>query len=37
MRGLGFPQQAAQAANSLVEGGHLMVNPTDNSIWFIPD
>jgi hypothetical protein len=28
---------AAAAAGRLFEGGTFMVNPTDNSLWFIPN
>ena len=34
---MGLPQNTSQTVNSLVEGGKLIVNPTDNSLWFIPD
>lgn len=33
-QGLG---QATNAAASLIKGGRLVVNPTDNSLWFFPD
>jgi hypothetical protein len=34
---MGLPQNATQAVGSLIEGGKLVVNPTDNSLWFFPD
>lgn len=38
---MGAPQGAAQSAqqglNAFFTGGKLIVNPGDNSIWFIPD
>lgn len=34
-RGLG--QAAVVGAAKLLKGGTLRVNPTDNSLWFIPD
>jgi hypothetical protein len=34
---LGMPPAAAQGVNSFFTGGHLIVNPTDNSLWFYPD
>ena len=34
---VGMPQSATQSVNSLVTGGKLIVNPTDNSLWFFPD
>jgi hypothetical protein len=33
----GMPQNTMQNVNSLITGGKLIVNPTDNSIWFFPD
>jgi hypothetical protein len=30
-------QNAANQANAMFSGGFLIVNPTDNSLWFIPD
>ncbi len=33
----GLGQNAANAVGSLVKGGRLVVNPTDNSLWFFPD
>lgn len=33
----GFGQNAANAAGSFLRGGRLVVNPTDNSLWFFPD
>lgn len=32
--GLGQP---AAGGRSLIEGGRILFNPTDNSIWFVPD
>lgn len=29
--------QAAGSVNGLLEGGKLVVNPTDNSLWWFPD
>jgi hypothetical protein len=29
--------QAAGQVNSLLTGGRLLVNPTDNSLWWYPD
>ena len=34
---MGAPQGAANGVNSLLEGGKLLVNPTDNSLWWYPD
>jgi hypothetical protein len=34
---MGVPQGAANAANGLLDGGRLLVNPTDNSLWWYPD
>lgn len=34
-RGLG--QAAVAGTAKLIKGGTLRVNPTDNSLWFIPD
>lgn len=34
---MGFPDAGANAVNKLFTGGRLVVNPTDNSIWFFPD
>lgn len=33
----GWPGFGNQVVNALFKGGKLIVNPTDNSIWFIPD
>lgn len=33
----GAPPAAAKGVGALFTGGHLIVNPTDNSLWFIPD
>lgn len=34
---LGFPPSTGDTVNSLFKGGRLVVNPTDNSLWFFPD
>ena len=34
---MGFPPSTGDAVNSLFKGGRLVVNPTDNSLWFFPD
>jgi len=34
---MGAPQGAANGVNGLLEGGKLLVNPTDNSLWWYPD
>ncbi|MCB8932627.1 MAG: hypothetical protein M9921_12420 [Fimbriimonadaceae bacterium] len=34
---MGFPEGTGNAINSLFSGGKLIVNPTDNSLWFFPD
>lgn len=33
----GATQGIQQGASALFSGGKLLVNPTDNSLWFIPD
>lgn len=33
----GAPQQAAGQVNGLFQNGKILVNPTDNSLWFYPD
>ena len=33
----GAPPGAAGQVNSLFKGGHFLVNPTDNSLWWYPD
>ena len=33
----GAPPQSAQGVNGLFSGGHFIVNPTDNSLWWYPD
>lgn len=33
----GLGQAAANGASSFLKGGRLVVNPTDNSLWFFPD
>ena len=33
----GLGQNAANAVGSFIRGGRLVVNPTDNSLWFFPD
>jgi len=33
----GLGQAAGQAAAKFYSGGKLIVNPTDNSLWFFPD
>lgn len=33
----GAAQGMQQGANVFFSGGKLLVNPTDNSLWFIPD
>lgn len=34
---LGAPPNTGNAVNRLFQNGTLIVNPTDNSIWFFPD
>lgn len=34
---MGFPDAGANAVNKMFTGGRLVVNPTDNSLWFFPD
>ena len=34
---MGFPPSTGDAVNALFKGGRLVVNPTDNSLWFFPD
>lgn len=34
---MGWPPEIGQGANALFSGGKLIVNPTDNSLWFFPD
>lgn len=34
---MGFPEAGTNAVNRLFTGGRLVVNPTDNSLWFFPD
>lgn len=34
---MGFPEGTGNAINGLFTGGKLLVNPTDNSLWFFPD
>jgi hypothetical protein len=34
---LGGMPNVGQAVNSLIKSGHLVVNPTDNSLWWFPD
>lgn len=33
----GVPGQAAGAVNTFFKNGRLVVNPTDNSLWFFPN
>ena len=33
----GAPPQAGGQMNGLFSGGHFLVNPTDNSLWWYPD
>jgi hypothetical protein len=33
----GMPRNTKPGGAGLLEGGHLMVNPTDNALWWIPD
>ncbi len=33
----GLGSAVSQGMSKMFEGGHLIVNPTDNSLWFIPD
>lgn len=33
----GLGQAAGQAVGKFYSGGKLIVNPTDNSLWFFPD
>ena len=34
---MGMPQQATQTTKGLFDDGKLLVNPADNSLWFIPN
>src|SRR5262245_27345711 len=34
---VGAPPQSAGQVNGLFTGGHFIVNPTDNSLWWYPD
>lgn len=34
---MGVPPQASQGVNGLFTDGKLIINPADNSIWFIPN
>jgi len=34
---MGFPDSGTNAVNKMFTGGRLVVNPTDNSLWFFPD
>ena len=34
---MGWPADPGNAVNSLFENGKLLVNPTDNSLWFYPN
>ena len=34
---MGAPQGSGNAVNTLFDGGKLLVNPTDNSLWWYPD
>jgi len=34
---MGAPQGTGSAVNTLFDGGKLLVNPTDNSLWWYPD
>lgn len=33
----GLGQNTANALSTFIRGGRLVVNPTDNSLWFFPD
>jgi hypothetical protein len=33
----GMPRTTKSGGGGLLDGGHLMVNPTDNALWWIPD
>lgn len=37
LNGMGFPQGAVNLIDKAFEGGKFMVNPADNSIWWIPN
>lgn len=34
---MGMPPQASQGGKPLFDDGKFIVNPADNSLWFIPD
>jgi hypothetical protein len=34
---MGWPAETGDMVNRLFEGGKLLVNPTDSSLWFYPD
>ena len=34
---MGMPPQMSQGANGLFNDGKFIVNPADNSLWFIPN
>jgi hypothetical protein len=34
---MGWPPEIGQGANAFFQGGRLIVNPMDNSLWFYPD
>ena len=33
----GMPRNVGKNGAGLLDGGHLIVNPTDNALWWIPD
>jgi len=37
LNGMGFPEGAVNMISKTFENGKFMVNPTDNSIWWIPN
>jgi hypothetical protein len=37
LNGMGFPEGAVNMISKTFENGKFVVNPTDNSIWWIPN
>ncbi len=33
----GMPRNTGAGGKGLLDGGHLIVNPTDNALWWFPD
>ena len=33
----GMPRNSGKNGKGLLEGGYLIVNPTDNALWWMPD